>query len=220
LIDEEDNETELYSKVAALRLQLRRYKELASAAQKRNEEWETERLELTKETNELKIERFKLKSCLDVLSAQQQVQESVESSPSNCDREEEEEEENSNTSEKARKAKAMSVMKNEVLENATLEMENAAKANVTANNRSVQAMREAQRLEDELLAYKESSREEIEALMIEASRSRIRAREFKRELENSEEKFTTIEKELRAKLTETSEEHEMVMDERECKLYV
>ena len=75
-------------------------------------------------------------------------------------------------------------------------------------------MREAQRLEDELLAYKESSREEIEALMIEASRSRIRAREFKRELENSEEKFTTIEKELRTKLTETSEEHEMVMDEK------
>ena len=218
LIDEEDNETELYSKVAALRLQLRRYKELASAAQKRNEEWETERLELTKETNELKIERFKLKSCLDVISAQQQVQESVESSPSNCDREEEEEEENSNTSEKARKAKAMSVMKNEVLENATLEMENAAKANVTANNRSVQAMREAQRLEDELLAYKESSREEIEALMIEASRSRIRAREFKRELENSEEKFTTIEKDLRAKLTETSEEHEMVMDEKDKRM--
>ena len=53
LIDEEDDETELYSKIAALRLQLRRYKELASAAQKRNEEWETERLELTKETNEL-----------------------------------------------------------------------------------------------------------------------------------------------------------------------
>ena len=219
LIDEEDNETELYSKVAALRLQLRRYKELRQCApQNENEEWETERLELTKETNELKIERFKLKSCLDVLSAQQQVQESVESSPSNCDREEEEEEENSNTSEKARKAKAMSVMKNEVLENATLEMENAAKANVTANNRSVQAMREAQRLEDELLAYKESSREEIEALMIEASRSRIRAREFKRELENSEEKFTTIEKELRAKLTETSEEHEMVMDEKDKRM--
>ena len=112
----------------------------------------------------------------------------------------------------------MSVMKNEVLENATLEMENAAKANVTANNRSVQAMREAQRLEDELLAYKESSREEIEALMIEASRSRIRAREFKRELENPEEKFTTIEKELRAKLTETSEEHEMVMDEKDKRM--
>ena len=105
LIDEEDNETELYSKVAALRLQLRRYKELRQLQKrKRSEEWETERLELTKETNELKIERFKLKSCLDVLSAQQQVQEAVESSPSNCDQEEEEEE-NSNTSEKAGRQK-------------------------------------------------------------------------------------------------------------------
>ena len=168
LIDEEDGETELYSKVAALRLQLRRYKELASMAQKRNEGWETERFELTKETNELKIERFKFKSCLDVLSAQQQVQEYVESSSSNRDEEEEEDqaEENSRASEKKRRAKVVS----EVLEKATLEMENAAKANVASDNRSVQAMREAQRLEDEPVAHKEASREENEALMIEASR--------------------------------------------------
>ena len=213
LIDEEDGETELYSKVAALRLQLRRYKELASTAQKRNEGWETERFELTKETNELKIERFKLKSCLDVLSAQQQVQEYVESSSSNRDEEEEEEqaEENSRASEKKRRAKVVS----EVLEKATLEMENAAKANVAADNRSVQAMREAQRLEDELVAHKEASREENEALMIEASRSRIRAREFKRELEESKENFTLVEKELRAALAKTIEEHEKVMDEKD-----
>ena len=213
LIDEEDGETELYSKVAALRLQLRRYKELASTAQKRNEGWETERFELTKETNELKIEGFKLKSCLDVLSAQQQVQEYVESSSSNRDEEEEEEqaEENSRASEKKRRAKVVS----EVLEKATLEMENAAKANVAANNRSVQAIREAQRLEDELVAHKEASREENEALMIEASRSRIRAREFKRELEESKENFTLVEKELRAALAKTIEEHEKVMDEKD-----
>ena len=213
LIDEEDGETELYSKVAALRLQLRRYKELASTAQKRNEGWETERFELTKETNELKIERFKLKSCLDVLSAQQQVQEYVESSSSNRDEEEEEEqaEENSRASEKKRRAKVVS----EVLEKATLEMENAAKANVAADNRSVQAMREAQRLEDELVAHKEASREENEALMIEASRSRIRAREFKRELEESKENFTLVEKEMRAALAKTIEEHEKVMDEKD-----
>ncbi len=213
LIDEEDGETELYSKVAALRLQLRRYKELASTAQKRNEGWETERFELTKETNELKIERFKLKSCLDVLSAQQQVQEYVESSSSNRDEEEEEEqaEENSRASEKKRRAKVVS----EVLEKATLEMENAAKANVAADNRSVQAMREAQRLEDELVAHKEASREENEALMIEASRSRIRAREFKRELEESKENFTLVEKELRVALAKTIEEHEKVMDEKD-----
>ena len=213
LIDEEDGETELYSKVAALRLQLRRYKELASTAQKRNEGWETERFELTKETNELKIERFKLKSCLDVLSAQQQVQEYVESSSSNRDEEEEEEqaEENSRASEKKRRAKVVS----EVLEKATLEMENAAKANVAADNRSVQAMREAQRLEDELVAHREASREENEALMIEASRSRIRAREFKRELEESKENFTLVEKELRAALAKTIEEHEKVMDEKD-----
>jgi hypothetical protein len=213
LIDEEDGETELYSKVAALRLQLRRYKELASTAQKRNEGWETERFELTKETNELKIERFKLKSCLDVLSAQQQVQEYVESSSSNRDEEEEEEqaEENSRASEKKRRAKVVS----EVLEKATLEMENAAKANVAADNRSVQAMREAQQLEDELVAYKEASREENEALMIEASRSRIRAREFQRELEESKENFTLVEKELRAALAKTIEEHEKVMDEKD-----
>ena len=126
LTDEEDGETELYSKSSrALRLQLRRYKELASTAQKRNEGWETERFELTKETNELKIERFKLKSCLDVLSAQQQVQEYVESSSSNRDEEEEEEqaEEKRRASEKKRRAKVVS----EVLEKATLEMENAAK---------------------------------------------------------------------------------------------
>ena len=213
LIDEEDGETELYSKVAALRLQLRRYKELASTAQKRNEGWETERFELTKETNELKIERFKLKSCLDVLSAQQQVQEYVESSSSNRDEEEEEEqaEENSRASEKKRRAKVVS----EVLEKATLEMENAAKANVAADNRSVQAMREAQRLEDELVAHREASREENEALMIEASRSRIRAREFKRELEESKENFTLVEKGLRAALAKTIEEHEKVMDEKD-----
>ena len=213
LIDEEDGETELYSKVAALRLQLRRYKELASTAQKRNEGWETERFELTKETNELKIERFKLKSCLDVLSAQQQVQEYVESSSSNRDEEEEEEqaEENRRASEKKRRAKVVS----EVLEKATLEMENAAKANVAADNRSVQAMREAQRLEDELVAHREASREENEALMIEASRSRIRAREFKRELEESKENFTLVEKELRAALAKTIEEHEKVMDEKD-----
>ena len=213
LIDEEDGETELYSKVAALRLQLRRYKELASTAQKRNEGWETERFELTKETNELKIERFKLKSCLDVLSAQQQVQEYVESSSSNRDEEEEEEqaEENRRASEKKRRAKVVS----EVLEKATLEMENAAKANVAADNRSVQAMREAQRLEDELVAHKEASREENEALMIEASRSRIRAREFKRELEESKENFTLVEKELRAALAKTIEEHEKVMGEKD-----
>ena len=213
LIDEEDGETELYSKVAALRLQLRRYKELASTAQKRNEGWETERFELTKETNELKIERFKLKSCLDVISAQQQVQEYVESSSSNRDEEEEEEqaEENSRASEKKRRAKVVS----EVLEKATLEMENAAKANVAADNRSVQAMREAQRLEDELVAHREASREENEALMIEASRSRIRAREFKRELEESKENFTLVEKELRAALAKTIEEHEKVMDEKD-----
>ena len=213
LIDEEDGETELYSKVAALRLQLRRYKELASTAQKRNEGWETERFVLTKETNELKIERFKLKSCLDVLSAQQQVQEYVESSSSNRDEEEEEEqaEENSRASEKKRRAKVVS----EVLEKATLEMENAAKANVASDNRSVQAIREAQRLEDELVAHKEASREENEALMIEASRSRIRAREFKRELEESKENFTLVEKELRAALAKTIEEHEKVMDEKD-----
>ena len=213
LIDEEDGETELYSKVAALRLQLRRYKELASTAQKRNEGWETERFELTKETNELKIERFKLKSCLDVLSAQQQVQEYVESSSSNRDEEEEEEqaEEKRRASEKKRRAKVVS----EVLEKATLEMENAAKANVAADNRSVQAMREAQRLEDELVAHREASREENEALMIEASRSRIRAREFKRELEESKENFTLVEKGLRAALAKTIEEHEKVMDEKD-----
>lgn len=216
LIDEEDDETELYSKIAALRLQLRRYKELASAAQKRNEEWETERLELTKETNELKIERFKLKSCLNVLSAQQQVQEYVESSSANRG---EEEEEYTKTSEKTRKAKTVSATKNELVENATLEMENAAKANVTANNRSVQAMREAQRLEDELVAHKEASREENEALMIEASRSRIRAREFKRELEESKESFASIEKELRAELMKNTEEHEKVMDEKDKRMH-
>jgi hypothetical protein len=216
LIDEEDDETELYSKIAALRLQLRRYKELASAAQKRNEEWETERLELTKETNELKIERFKLKSCLNVLSAQQQVQEYVESSSANRG---EEEEEYTKTSEKTRKAKTVSATKNELVENATLEMENAAKANVTANNRSVQAMREAQRLEDELVAHKEASREENEALMIEASRSRIRAREFKRELEESKESFASIEKELRAELMKKTEEHEKVMDEKDKRMH-
>ena len=216
LIDEEDDETELYSKIAALRLQLRRSKELASAAQKRNEEWETERLELTKETNELKIERFKLKSCLNVLSAQQQVQEYVESSSANRG---EEEEEYTKTSEKTRKAKTVSATKNELVENATLEMENAAKANVTANNRSVQAMREAQRLEDELVAHKEASREENEALMIEASRSRIRAREFKRELEESKESFASIEKELRAELMKNTEEHEKVMDEKDKRMH-
>jgi hypothetical protein len=94
-------------------------------------------------------------------------------------------------------------------------MENAAKANVAADNRSVQAMREAQRLEDELVAHKEASREENEALMIEASRSRIRAREFKRELEESKENFTLVEKELRAALAKTIEEHEKVMDEKD-----
>ena len=216
LIDEEDDETELYSKIAALRLQLRRYKELASAAQRRNEEWETERLELTKETNELKIERFKLKSCLNVLSAQQQVQEYVESSSANRG---EEEEEYTKTSEKTRKAKTVSATKNELVENATLEMENTAKANVTANNRSVQAMREAQRLEDELVAHKEASREENEALMIEASRSRIRAREFKRELEESKESFASIEKELRTELMKNTEEHEKVMDEKDKRMH-
>ena len=213
LIDEEDGETELYSKVAALRLQLRRYKELASTAQKRNEGWETERFELTKETNELKIERFKLKSCLDVLSAQLQVHEYVESSSSIRDEEEEEEQ----AEEKRRAAKRRGERKvvSEVLEKATLEMENAAKANVAADNRSVQAMREAQRLEDELVAHREASREENEALMIEASRSRIRAREFKRELEESKENFTLVEKGLRAALAKTIEEHEKVMDEKD-----
>jgi hypothetical protein len=209
LVDDEQDEKELYAQIATLRLQLRRYKEIASNAQKRNIDWETERFELTKQANEMKIERFKLKSCLDVLKGAQQQQHQQHN-------DDDDDESFKRTNEEER---YMFAIKDEVLEKAHLEMESASKANINANARSVQAMREAQRLEDKLSAYEEASRKENEALMIEASRSRIRAREAKRELEEKKEEFTSIEREIRAELTKKTKESEEVMDEKDKRIH-
>ena len=63
--------------------------------------------------------------------------------------------------------------------------------------------------------YKEATRAENDSLMIEASRSRIKARGARRELEDQKEKYVILEKDLRGELEIAKDENKKSMEEKD-----